>query len=80
MTCDELDREILLETARIVYSWNDNFQSSDTTLSRHTNKGSTSINLLGGLPYSPTIPEDAQTFAIGVQKVIYDELLFVKRN
>ena len=70
ITCDELDREILLETARVVYSWNDNFQPSDDSLSRHTNKGSTSINLLGGLPYSPDVPEDAQTFTIAVQQVI----------
>jgi hypothetical protein len=71
ITCDNLDREILLETSQIVYSWNDNFQSSDDSnqLGYHTTKGSTSVNLLSGLPNPPNTPEDSQSFTIGVQQV-----------
>uniref|UniRef100_A0A1X7UIG5 DOMON domain-containing protein n=1 Tax=Amphimedon queenslandica TaxID=400682 RepID=A0A1X7UIG5_AMPQE len=73
ITCDDLDNEILLETARIVYSWNDNFYRASfpisISLSKHTTAGSTSINLRGGLPNAPPIPEDSQSFTIAVNEV-----------
>ena len=70
------------ETSRIVFSWNDNkptvIKNSDGTVSysfeRHQQQGSTSINLLGGLPNPPEIPSDANSFIVGVEKVCAKEL------
>ena len=67
-----------LETQRIIYSWNDNTptvtQNADGTetysIYRHTYQGSTSINLLSGLPDPPDMPNDAETFTIAVNEVI----------
>ena len=73
--CDEYDFfrnyvfYLQVQTSRVVYSWNDNKPTDTNSISYHQQRGSTSINLLGGLPYSPDVPDDAYTFIIGVEDV-----------
>ena len=69
---------IQYQTAHIVYSWNDNKATVTTsngiesyTLIPHSRKGSTSVNLLGGLPNPPRIPQNVQAFTVNVNEVSY---------
>ena len=70
---------IQYQTAHIVYSWNDNKPTVTThsngtqsyTLIPHSRKGSTSVNLLGGLPNPPRIPQNVQAFTVNVSQVSY---------
>ena len=60
-----------------MYSWNDatptvtrnNDGTESYTLQPHQVKGSASVNLLGGQPNPPTIPDNAQQFTVGVSNV-----------
>lgn len=49
---------------------------------RHTVKGTKDINLLGGLTDPPAIPNNTQSFTVGVHSVsiIISRLLFVYVN
>ncbi len=77
-----------------MFSWNDNKPtvttnpdngSEDYSISQHQTRGSTSVNLLGGLPVPPDVPSDANTFIVGVDQVqlihnilgIYEYILIV---
>ena len=69
---------IQYQTAHIVYSWNDNKPTVTTsngiesyTLIQHSRQGTTSVNLLGGLPNPPRIPQNVQAFTVGVNEVSY---------
>jgi hypothetical protein len=73
-SCDTAnDLDILFETARIVYSWNDNKPTvngpNSFTFERHTNQGQNSVNLIGGLPNPPTITENTESFVAGVNEI-----------
>ena len=61
----------------MIYSWDDNDpevtvgdDGTETyTFQRHQDQGTTSINILGGLPDRPSIPDDAESFTIAVDGV-----------
>ena len=60
-----------------MYSWNDNTPTVDRnsngaetyTMNMHQEIGSASVNLLGGLPSAPAIPDNAMTFTVNVEDV-----------
>ena len=60
-------------TAKVVYSWGSADPASATLTSDQyhgpVNRGSVSLNLLGGLRNKPPQPSDAQNFTIAVNKV-----------
>ena len=62
------------ETARVVYSWNDNDPTTQDggDAIRHTTRGAASVNLLGGLINPPPEPSDSETFFVGVNSVSSD--------
>ncbi len=62
----------------MVYSWNDNTptvtgsRDAETYgIERHQKKGSASVNLRGGLPSAPVIPDNAETFKVNVETVSF---------
>eukprot|EP00731_Ephydatia_muelleri_P031256 Em0022g770a len=71
ITCDSNDRDIKPDTARVVFSWGA-ADPADTSLSGQyhgSNRGSVSLNLLGGLVNPPLQPSDAKNFTIAVNQV-----------
>eukprot|EP00731_Ephydatia_muelleri_P011383 Em0006g277a len=71
ITCDSNDRDIKPDTARVVFSWGA-ADPADTSLSGQyhgSNRGSVSLNLLGGLVNPPPQPSDAKNFTIAVNQV-----------
>jgi hypothetical protein len=77
-SCDTAnDLNILYETSRVVYSWNDNKPTVGTgtdgnpsyDIMPHTMKGSTSVNLLGGLPNPPQITENTRSLIVNVNEI-----------
>ena len=58
-------------TARVVYSWNDNDPTTQdgSDAMRHTTRGSASVNLLGGLTNLPPDPSDTRSFTFRVNNV-----------
>ena len=59
-----------------MYSWNNNRptisrrgDSETYSIEQHQMKGSASVNLRGGLPSGPKIPENTQQFILGVTNV-----------
>ncbi|XP_064398231.1 DBH-like monooxygenase protein 1 homolog [Halichondria panicea] len=72
-TCDQQDRDINTDTARIIFSWNDVDPVSDdpTSATYHgrQNRGTLSINLLGGQQQVPPDSDDLQTFDVAVNAV-----------
>ncbi|KAL5500620.1 hypothetical protein EMCRGX_G012211 [Ephydatia muelleri] len=72
ITCDSNDRDIKPDTARVVFSWGA-ADPADTSLSGQyhgSNRGSVSLNLLGGLVNPPPQPSDAKNFTIAVNEVV----------
>ena len=60
-------------TARVVFSWNDNDPTmpdgSDAMQHTTNDRGSASLNLLGGLRSIPPDPSDTRSFAFTVNNV-----------
>ena len=58
-------------TARVVFSWNDNDPTTPdrNDAMRHMVRGSASLNLLGGLPDPPPEPADTRSFTFRVNNV-----------
>ena len=57
------------DTARVIWSFNPSDPTSSGMFSRHTQQGSASLNLLGGLPSSTPDPDDLMTYDILVENV-----------
>ena len=56
-------------TARVVYSWNENDPANDDAVNGpayHTNRGSASLNLLGGLLNMPPDPPAGTTGSFNI--------------
>eukprot|EP00731_Ephydatia_muelleri_P011381 Em0006g275a len=71
ITCDSNDRDIKPDTARVVFSWGA-ADPADASLSGQyhgSNRGSVSLNLLGGLVNPPPQPSDAKNFTIAVNQI-----------
>jgi len=60
------------DTSRVVFSWNDadpTRPDGSDAMYHQMNRGSASVNLLGGLPNPPPAPADSEEFFIGVNSV-----------
>lgn len=71
VTCDNRDRDIADNTARVVYSWHSNDPADADSAMYHTQtqRGAVSLNLLGGQRELPPDPSDLQSFTVAVNNV-----------
>ena len=71
--CDDFLSFLTLQanTARVVFSWNPNDPADKDSPTYHgtERRGSTSLNLLGGLVDPPELPDDLDSFSIRVSNV-----------
>ena len=59
------------DTARVIYSWHTQDPDSQGTFMKHTERGSASINFLGGLTAKPSDPADLRSFRVSVSNVSF---------
>lgn len=69
ITGDSRDRDIMANTARVVFSWGDLDPVTLVPQYHGSNYGSVSLNLLGGLIDKPALPSDARNLTLAFTNV-----------